>query len=146
MADITVGYSSSTVGFTPSTYPATGGVTQGSTVTFIAAGTTAATFYAQAGLFYVPGSGTKVNDGNTAFSAPASGGTPLSLTVAANPGSLTGYTLSINPITDVLTTPSDGTINVTTKPAEWSEPVMDPSGPAPRRPAPAPAMQARGSD
>ena len=151
MADITVD-NTGTTGFSPSPYPNGSNVTQGQTITFSAVGSSNITFFAQSGLFYAPGYSGPTNTGSTPFVAPPSTWTPLSLVVAANPVTATTYKLALSsvgcegvkPSDD--TTPSDGTINVSTKPTEWSEPVTDPSDRAPRRPAPVPAMQARGSD
>jgi hypothetical protein len=143
MADIMV-HSSGPNGFTPVVYPTGGGtVKQGDNVTFQASGGSAITFYAQNGLFYLSNcSGTK-NNGNTQFSAPAAPST-LTLCVAANPSVTTGYTLSLQSISDEESDPGDGTINVGTKPME--DAVTDPHArPRPQH-APGPAMQARGSD
>jgi hypothetical protein len=146
MANITVDITGTT-GFSPSPYPQSGTVMQGNWVTFSSATSSAVEFHAQSGLFYLNGSDGETNTDCTPFWAPAAGSPPLSLCVAANPSVPTPYKLSLGSLPDgCVVTPSDGTINVSTKTVEWSERVTDPTDSGSRRPAPAPAMGARGSD
>lgn len=156
--DITV-HSTGTFGFAPVSYPQTGMVTQNDTITFQAYGDAPLTFYAQSGLFYFPINQTKkTNTGSTPFAAPGkSTGLFLTLTVAATPLQTTPYILSRSPVSqsgdesgdeddDKRDTPSDGTINVGSKPTDDSMSVTDRRRRARQRHAPAPAMRTRGSD
>ncbi|HEX8111636.1 MAG TPA: hypothetical protein VF516_28090 [Kofleriaceae bacterium] len=148
--DITLHKTSNGKSFSPATYPKSGTVQRGDTITFKAdqASGGYVTFYAQSGLFYVPpgsNSGSE-NNGDWEFTAPAASSVDdLTLYVAANPATNTGYTISFSPVSAAdepgggVGDPSDGTINVRNKPTEWRDP-------APQHHAPAPAMPARGSD
>jgi hypothetical protein len=142
MTDITIDRSvTSGTAFRPDPFPSSGSVQQGTTVTFASADPYRVIFYAQAGLFSLPGGGT--NTSNTAFVAPGAGSTPLSLTIALVAVGQLPFTLSLSPGCPL--DGGDGTINVGSKGDDDPE-VRVVRPPATLRPAPPDAMYARDSD